>query len=43
VKDKHVHHKNGIPWDNRPENLEAMSRQEHRTIHNQPDYTPEVA
>lgn len=29
-----VHHKNGIPWDNRPGNLEVMSRSKHQRIHN---------
>lgn len=28
-----VHHKNGITWDNRPENLEVMSRPEHCKHH----------
>jgi len=25
-----VHHENGVPWDNRPENLSVMSREEHQ-------------
>jgi len=25
----HVHHKNDIPWDNRPENIELLNRSEH--------------
>jgi len=33
VKDKHVHHKNGIPWDNRKCNLEPISPEKHNTIH----------
>lgn len=35
VQDKDVHHKNEIPWDNRPENLELMTRSEHTTHHNE--------
>lgn len=33
----HVHHKNGIPWDNRPDNLEVMSKSEHHSLHNDPE------
>lgn len=33
VKDKIVHHENGIPWDNRPENLSLMTQSEHATHH----------
>lgn len=33
VKDKEVHHKNEIKWDNRPENLELMTTEEHRKHH----------
>lgn len=33
VADNHVHHKNHIPWDNRPENLEVLSVSEHRSYH----------
>lgn len=29
-----VHHKNGIPWDNRPENIETMSHSDHSKMHN---------
>jgi len=28
-----VHHKNGVVWDNRPENLEVKSSREHRQEH----------
>lgn len=31
-----VHHENGIPWDNRPENLVIMDWGEHTTHHNDP-------
>ena len=33
VEDKHVHHKNGIRWDNRPENIEVVTPEEHTQIH----------
>jgi transposase len=33
VADSVVHHKNNIRWDNRPENIEPMSKMEHRRIH----------
>lgn len=32
-KDYHVHHKNSIPWDNRPANLEVMTAREHGKLH----------
>jgi hypothetical protein len=28
-----VHHKNHIPWDNRPENLEIIGHAEHTARH----------
>lgn len=31
--DKKVHHKSGHGWDNRPENLEAVTQEEHRKRH----------
>jgi predicted transcriptional regulator len=34
VKDNHVHHINGIPWDNRPANIDVVAPGEHTTIHN---------
>ena len=30
-----THHINGVPWDNRPDNVEAMSQSEHMRIHAQ--------
>ena len=33
VCDMDVHHQNGIPWDNRPENIELISKEEHGRHH----------
>lgn len=33
VKDKVVHHKSNIPWDNRPKNLELMTQEDHSRHH----------
>lgn len=33
VADKHVHHKNGIPWDNRPANIEPIDEESHGRMH----------
>lgn len=33
VSGKVVHHKNNISWDNRPENLQTMTRSEHSKGH----------
>jgi len=33
VKNMHVHHKNEIKWDNRPDNLELMTPSEHIKHH----------
>jgi len=37
VVDKQVHHKNGIPWDNRPENIEPISQRDHIAKHWHPN------
>lgn len=28
-----IHHKNGIPWDNREENVEPLDHAEHTSLH----------
>jgi len=33
VDGKIVHHKNGVPWDNRPENIELLTVAEHNRKH----------
>jgi hypothetical protein len=33
-----VHHKSGIPWDNRHENLELMEHGRHSSMHKRSDY-----
>jgi len=33
VKGKHVHHKNGVKWDNRPQNIELKDPSEHAKEH----------
>jgi len=33
IKKKHIHHINGIPWDNRSCNIEPLSPEEHRELH----------
>jgi hypothetical protein len=36
VLGKEVHHENGVPWDNRPDNISLVDPAEHRQIHNGP-------
>lgn len=38
VDGKIIHHRNGIPWDNRPGNLEAMSAENHGRHHRPIDF-----
>jgi len=33
VADCDVHHKNGIPWDNRPDNISVLPHEEHVRLH----------
>jgi len=33
VRSKDVHHDNRIPWDNRPENITLMTKEEHGRLH----------
>jgi len=33
VSDMDVHHRNGVPWDNRPDNLEVMDHGDHSRLH----------
>jgi len=33
-----VHHKNNIPWDNRPENIQLLTHAEHTALHNKVNY-----
>ena len=39
--DCHCHHRNGIPWDNRPENVELLSREVHQSTHQNEEWTEE--
>lgn len=38
-KDEHVHHRNGIRWDNRDDNLQVLSPSEHAKVASQNDFT----
>jgi len=40
VAGNHVHHKNEIPWDNRPENLEVKPPAEHHSHHSSGESHP---
>lgn len=33
IEGSDIHHKNGVPWDNRPENLQVVGKGEHTNIH----------
>jgi hypothetical protein len=37
VKDKIVHHRNNVSWDNRPDNLKVMTKAEHAKLHDNLD------
>lgn len=33
--DVDVHHSNGVPWDNRPSNIELIDKGKHAALHNE--------
>lgn len=35
IKEKDIHHKSEVPWDNRPGNIEPLTRSEHKKTHSQ--------
>lgn len=37
VRGMDVHHKNRIPWDNRPDNIELLTPEEHGRVHHPPE------
>lgn len=42
VADMHVHHRNEIRWDNRPENLELLTNSEHQIEHQGRDWLDKI-
>lgn len=37
----HVHHRTGVPWDNRLGNVELLSREQHQRAHRRDEWTTE--
>lgn len=33
IRGKDVHHESGVPWDNRPGNLELLGKDDHQNVH----------
>lgn len=42
VENKHVHHKNGIPWLDYPDNIELLDPSEHLSQHTKGDKNPQA-